>query len=260
MKIDTTHTIANGWDIDRSKGDSGHPGISMVKDESNGQAKDSLQDYNYKAISDSAVEVVGSIEGHSNFLGGTNANFRRLYKAFKRRQKPKDPADLPKVTTKFLITSRGLCVCLGNLTAEMMPITKGLGESMVDTRTINIPPQLLTSETSPLPPSPAFNEILRDVQFAMSTSWRLPTRQAYGEVGFLESDYFKDQIREALSEKDLKAPLSELGVLPDGMIELLGKSCTVDEALAMDLSTFAEKTKLSVPEAIKERNKLLGRK
>ena len=56
--IDAKHTIQNGWDIDRTRGDAGHPGIKMVKDESNEQAKKSLKSYNYKAISDSTAEVV----------------------------------------------------------------------------------------------------------------------------------------------------------------------------------------------------------
>jgi hypothetical protein len=256
--IDTTHAVQNGWDIDRTKGDAGHPGITMVKDESHEQANSSLKNYNYKAISDSTVEVVGTIEGHSNFFDGTNAHFKRLYRVFKRRQKPMDPNELPEVTTDFLITSRSLCTCLGHHVVQIQT-PPGLGESIVDVRKIPIPPELWsTNETGPVP-QPAFNKILRSIQFAFNTSWRLPSRHPYGEIGFLESDYFVNQIKQTMHEEDLRAPLAALDGLDAATVDRLGESFTVEEALSMDLGSFREKSGLRTDDAVAFRNKLLRR-
>lgn len=256
--IDTTHAVQNGWDIDRTKGDAGRPGISMMKDESNGQAKGSLKNYNYKAISDSTVEVVGTIEGHSYWVTGDDAHFKRLYRVFKRRQKPKDPNELPEVTTDFLITSRSLCACVGQHVVQIKN-PPGLGESVVDVRKIAIPPELWSSAETGLVPQPAFNEVLRSIQFAFGTSWRLPSRHPYGEIGFLESDYLVDRIREAMPKEDLSAPLTALDGLDSSAVDKLGKDLTVDEALSMDLPAFRAKSGLNTQDAIAFRNTLLRR-
>ncbi len=256
--IDTTHAVQNGWDIDRTKGDTGHPGISMVKDESNGQAKDSLKSYNYKAISDSTVEVVGTIEGHSYFFAGDDARFKRLYRVYKRRQKPKDPNELPQVTTDFLITSRSLCACLGHRVVQIQT-PPGLGESIVDVRKIPIPPELWSTNETGQVPQPAFNEVLRSIQFAFNTSWRLPSRHPYGELGFMESDYFVSQIKQTMQEEDLNVQVAAIEGLDKAMLSRLGDELTVEQALSIDFNTLREKSGLSTKDTITFRNKLLKR-
>ena len=175
-----------------------------------------------------------------------------------RREKIKNEEDLPKVKTPFLITSRSLCVCLGQRNVRMKPLDKAINESIVDVREIHVPMKMLKPDTTSWIPVPDFEQLLTEIKFAMNTSWRLPTRQAYGEVGFLDSDYFKNQILKLLPENDLKTPVAELGIFSSEVTELLGQRCTLGDALAMDLSTFAKKTKLKIPEAISERNKLLA--
>ena len=256
--IDTTHAVQNGWDIDRTKGDAGHPGISMIKDESNEEAKDSLKSYNYKAISDSTVEVVGTIEGNSYFFTGYDAHFRRQYRVFKQRQKPKDPSELPEVTTAFLITSRSLCACIGHHIVQIQT-PPGLGESIVDVRKITVPLELVSTDQITQMPQPAFNEILRSIQYAFNTSRRLPSRQPYGALGFLESDYFVDQIRLAMPAEELDRPLGAIDGLGAAELGRLGEDFTVDQALSMDLNSLTERSGLSTEDAVLLRNKLLQR-
>ena len=93
----------------------------------------------------------------------------------------------------------------------------------------------------------------------MSTSWRLPSREAFGELSFLDSDYFKDRIRKLLPDSDLDTPVADLGVLPAEVAKSLGEHFTLGSVLSMSLTEFAEKTNLERTEAKKARNKLLLR-
>ena len=101
-------------------------------------------------------------------------------------------------------------------------------------------------------------ELLAKIQAAMSTSWRVPRRRAFGEVGFLESDYFKDRIKNLVPDDHLHTPLTRVRGLPEAVVRSLGEECTVAEALALDLATFARKTDLSIEEAAEARHRLLG--
>ncbi len=269
VRIDTTKHLTNGWEVDRTKGDlPGHEGIREVKEmnETNGAAVDHLRDYDYRALDDSTVEVVGSIAGDVRIKGegDDDANFKKLYEVFTRRPKTLVADALPKVTTPFLITSRSLCVCLGYVDLKLKEsVSKSLGDSIVDVQKIIVPMGLLSSSTSSIEspqPIPNFEELLKEIQVAMTNSWRLPTRQVFGEVNFLDSDYFKDRIREVLPERELHIPISKLGVISEKVVNLLGEKCTIGDVLAMDIDAFAERTKLDVSEAIKERRKLLGYK
>lgn len=265
VSIETTYDIANGWEINRKKGDPGHPGIEEVKGkgEMNQEARDYLRDYNYRAISDSTVKVFGSIEGGGFWQGSGDAIFEQLYRVFIRRPKTLVADALPKVTTPFLITSRSLCVCLGYVDLKLKEaVSKSLGDSIVDIREITIPMGLASTSSGGEPPQPIpnFGELLGGIQSAMTTSWRLPTRQAFGEIGFLDSDYFKDRIREVLPEKELHTPVAKLGVLSEKVVNLLGEKCTFGDVLAMDIATFARRTKLDVSEAIEVRRKLFTQK
>ena len=42
--------------------------------------------------------------------------------------------------------------------------------------------------------APAMKASVRQVEHAMANSWRLPGRYPMGEVGFLDSDFFKDRV------------------------------------------------------------------
>jgi hypothetical protein len=131
-------------------------------------------------------------------------------------------------------------------------------ESIVDERSIKINSVVLTNETSRDSRLPAMKELLRQIQSAMTTSWRLPSRYPAGQIGFLESDYFKNRIKAALPKERLDMPLGQISGLPEQVVKSLGEKSTVGEALEMDLPGFARKTGLSIEESAKARRILLG--
>ncbi len=62
--FEVPYTVAGGWVVDRrpERGpDPGHPGLKMIEDRSNSQAKDLLHDYNYLPTGDGTVTVSGGI-------------------------------------------------------------------------------------------------------------------------------------------------------------------------------------------------------
>lgn len=244
--IDTTYTISNGWMIDRSKGDPGCPGISMIQDKSNGQAKSSLQDYSYRAKDDGSAQVEGSIQG-SGFPDYDNAEFERLYRVHTRTQVPIDQAEMPEVTTKFIITSRSLCVCLGYEINSLNSTISSIPESIVDTQDIAIPFERLEMNGSnfSLPPV-AYNEVNNQVQAALTSSWRRPSRTENCNLTFLTSDYFKQSIRDLLAPSVLRTKICDLTSLDASIIKLFENDVTVDDVLALSLESFSETVSMNL--------------
>jgi hypothetical protein len=256
----STYTVSIGWVIDRSKGDSGHPGISEIANNSWKQADKTLRQYDYKPISDTTVQVYGRFCGKSWWRGG--AQFARTYRVYTRSEQPKPSSSEPEVLTPFLITSRGLCASLKpedkGQEAGSATTTWSLGDWVVDERKMAIPSILLRKDVVSDTKLPAMKEALRKIQSIMSTSWRLPSRQPFGEVGFLDSDYFKDQIKDLLPKETLETPLGEIADLDPRVVQHFGEQCTILEVLGIDLPTFAKSTGLSIRETLKARRKLLG--
>jgi hypothetical protein len=149
----------------------------------------------------------------------------------------------------MLITSRSLTTSLksGEKCVERVPfsqVSMGLHEeSIVDERTIEIDSTLVTQDTADHTRLPAMKEMLRQIQFAMTSSWGARTRRPFGETGFLESDYFKNRIKEYLSTEVLETPLGSVAELPEAVVERVGAERTVGEALDMDLPQFANETR-----------------
>lgn len=249
--------------IDPTRGDTNHPGVSEAADNSDDQAREELSNYNYRAISDTSVKVEGTITG-SRFTD--DADFSRTYNVFVRSIKPKTTDDQSTVPIdKLLITSRGLCVSIRS--GEICPeVVTPLGlkfdpdNSVVAELTINVNPppsrRRLTTGTA----SADVQDLLRKIQTAMTTSWRLPKRRPLGTVGFLDSDYFKDEIKKVLPKHRLEKTLTKASTndLPTSVVQSLGEDFTVAEVLEMDLTTFARKTGASIADAAAARRKLLG--
>jgi hypothetical protein len=258
------YTIEAGWVIDRTKGDPGHPGVQEIANNSNGQANRSLERYDYRAISDAAVRVSGRICGQS--LQRDKARFNRTYRVFKRREQPRDTSSQPVVTTPFLITSRGLLVCInsGDICPEVVappiiledPVVQA--ESIVDERPLRLHPALLTSRAVANDRAPAIKEVLRQIQQAMLTSWRSLRRYPSGEVSFLGSDYFKNRIIDATPSGPIEFSLKDVAGLPPEIVETLGGSMLVKEVLALTLSEFSRRTGLDLRQATEARRRLLG--
>lgn len=269
VHLDTTYNILREeFVIDPTKGDGGHPGISEISDNSNSQAKSSLKSYNYRAISPTSVQIEGTIQGASLWRG--DAKFARAYRVFTKSVEPIPNTGEPAVPIeKLLITSRGLCVCF--LSGEkcpwidprviIAPPSPGseIEEMIVDEPELGIDPALLTRSVTRETRLPAVKELLTKIQNAIITSGRLPQRRAFDEgIGFLDSDYFKDQIKRVLPHDQLNSTLADVSDLPREVVESLGETCTVGEALELNLARFSQKTGLDIANAVKARRSLLG--
>jgi hypothetical protein len=187
--------------------------------------------------------------------------FHREYHIALRRSKG-TPGESKADVSKLLITHRGLCACFKSgdcpeVVAPPVPAPPVI-LSIVDEPTIRINPALLTRSATSETRMPAIKELLRGIQNAMTTSWRTPKRHAFGEVGFLESDYFKDQIKKLIPEDRLETPIARLSGLPESVARSLGERYTVADALELDLASFTRRTGLSIEEAARARQRLLG--
>jgi hypothetical protein len=264
--IKAAYDVESGWvvDIRPERGpDPGHSGMKEIANNSNGQANSSLENYNYRRIADASVEVTGRISGQS--LQRDKARFNRTYRVFTRSTQPKPNTGQPTVPIeKLLITSRGLCVCFrsGEICPEIDPGFRFPGRDdvpIVDEGQISISRAVLTRSVSRETRLPAMKELLTKIQNAMTTSGRLPQRRAFEEApGFLGSDYFKDQIKRVLPRDQLDRTLAHVSDLPREVLDSLGETCTVAEALKLDLARFAQRTGLNVADAVKARRRLLG--
>lgn len=266
--LDTTYDILRpDFIIDGTKGDEAHAGISEIADNSNGQARDSLKNYNYRAIAITSVKVEGTIQGQSAWRD--TARFDRTYRVFTRSVKPKPNTSEPNVPIeKLLITSRGLCVCFRSrercpqIDPTPISILPGfdvaVAASIVDEPEIKINSDLLRRNVTRETRLPAMKELITKIHSAMATSGRIPQRRAFGEVGFLDSDYFKDEIKKVLPRDQLDRTLANVSDLPREVLDSLGETCTVAEALELGLARFTQRTGLNVVDAVKARRRLLG--
>jgi hypothetical protein len=208
--------------------------------------------------------VSGQICGQS--LQRDKARFNRTYRVFKRREQPRDTSSEPVVTTPFLITSRGLLVCIrsGEVCPEVVAPPPILGEgevfpeSIVDERPLRWRTALLTPLAVAGDRAPAIKDVIRQIQRAMLTSWRSLQRYPSGEVGFLESDYFKNQITGSAPRDRLERSLGDVPGLSPKIAESLGRSMSVKDVLALKLSDFAQRTGLDIKQAAEARRILLG--
>lgn len=278
-------TVQAGWVIDRrlerkrnpgdpvgSGWDENHPGVAEIANNSNGQANDTLDDYDYRAISDIAVRVKGRICGAR--AQGDKARFKRVYRVFTRSEEPKSSSSAPDIPIETLIiTSRGLCACIksGEVCPELVPFhtlpdfdfpetdqVVAFRESIVDERPIKINPVLIRPNVSQASRMPPTKDLLRRIQSAMTMSWRLPSRYPAGEIGFTDSDFFKNQVLQALPNDQLNAPITSVEGLPDNVLSSLSDLGSIAEALELGLSEFSRKTGLTLEEAADVRRRLLG--
>jgi hypothetical protein len=266
LEVSKSQKVPGGFVVDYYKGDPGHPGMQ----DSDTGSVDGIVSYNYGAKDDSTVEIKGLL------LGGFNRVFDHTYTIFVRSERPQAPIILGPIP--FFTTSRGLLASLksGETCPEAVPIltptrerrgirpifdsTRGeIHEYIADETTLRIDPLLRTEDTlDNNTMMPLIKETLKEIQFAMTTSWKLPTRRPYGSAGFLDSNYFLSQIAKILPNDVLKKPLHEIGPLPESMLKSLEqKTNTFGEIINLDLRNFAEMTSLSIEDAIKARRTIM---
>lgn len=270
--IDYVYNVESGWMVDirpeRVGADPGHPGIKMIQDNSNDQAKNSLKEYTYQRIGDASVEVTGKIKGGGLF--GSDADFDRTYRVFTRSIQPKPSSGEGKVPIdKLLITSRNLCTCFksGQECPELInkpifnppvpPVIKNI-VPIVAEHQIFLSQNLLTPGATVDTRMPAVNELLTQIQKSMSTSWRMPQRRSIEEAyGFLESDYFVSKVKKYLPKEYLGTNIREAPGVDEDIIQSFSQPYTIGEILDMNLSEISQKTGLKIDNVIKLRQRLL---
>ncbi len=264
-----TRPIPSGWVVDTrisrrninvigSGWDDGHPGVTDM-DKIQGPLPEGI---NYQTT-DESLQVSGPLSALEE-----DVPFKRKFRVFLRREQPLPTHKQPHAKTEhLLITNRGLCVCYKSgkcpevFPHEPDPIyveSRPPDKSIVDEPIIKINPALLTREALSQSSTPVAKAILKQIERSMTNSWRFPRRYPLGQVGFLESEYFKNRIKKALPNTHLKKPLSQVSGLPKEVIKALGDKTVVSKALEMDLTTFAKKSGLSIADAGKARRILLG--
>ncbi|MFG3604430.1 hypothetical protein [Micromonospora chersina] len=268
---DSVYNLSTGWVVDRSKGDPGHPGVSEISVNDNQQSKTSLRAYDYRTISDNAVQVFGTINGAG--WGGPGAIFERTYRVFRRSENPKPGGD-PVVKSPFFITTRTLggCMLSGDKSvtpvrpATQAPLTAGRAalvtptaqattESVVHERQIRMPSAAF-EDNGPESGSLAVKELLRQIQFSLSTSWRGADRRAPGITSFLDTDYFQQKVADLLPEQRRRQRLTDVSGIPEPVVARLGEETTVAEAMRLPLAEFARRAGLDLAEAAEARSGL----
>lgn len=246
----------SGWDVDPDR-----PGIAEIANDSNGQANDSLDSYEYRATSDISAGVFGRICGER--WQGDKARFRRTYRVFTRSPQPKPSSAGDAVETPFLITSRSLCARFRS--ADPCPVVMPVRirppfdrpETFVDEGVIKLSAVVLTRSATAEGRSPAVKDLLRKIHNKMATSWRLRTRYPAGEIGFLASDFFANRLRENLPGSELTKPLREVEGISASVVSALGEQGTVAEAVGLSLADLAKRTGMTLPDAAQLRQQLL---
>jgi hypothetical protein len=261
-----TFNIAGDKVIDRrpnrkdgQTGDPGHPGVREIANASNTQANDSLADYNYRALSDTSVGVFGRICGRRSLFDPEDAEFNRTYRVLTRSPNPKPGGEPHVPPTNLIITARDLCVCIRSAEPcpEIFPVTprpRPWPDWVVDELVLDVRAKIALGASR----TPAVKELMSKIQSAMLTTWRLPRRYPTGEIGLLETDFFKHQLRGSLTPDQLRTRSADLPALPEAVRRALGYDMTLSELLDLDLGTFAQRTGLEVAEAAKVRLELLA--
>lgn len=261
--FEATHDVELGRVVDtrpERNPDAGHPGMKQIADDSTRDG--SLANYNYRRVGDGRVLVSGRITGGGIIAG--MARFDRTYRVFTRSIAPIGTTGSPHVPVdRLLITSRNLRVCFLSGAGGKCPVVDPVfippdeNSPLIAEVPISIPGRALP--VGGASPMPAAKALLAQVGNAMSTSWRLPQRRPADEApGFLESDYFKDQIRKYLPRDQLGRKAADAAGLGTSEASGLSESATVEDMLELDLTQFADRMGLSLAEAIKARRAMLG--
>jgi hypothetical protein len=263
---------AEGWYFDPTQGVAGRGGIEEVMkfSDDNADGPDTggglygdlprMEQYFFSAHTPDKVSISGLIRSGVSF----DVVFHRKYRVHLRRQK--QSTSEPRVDiSALLITSRKLCACfkpvrncLQLLNSSSLAPGSGNFESIVAEMHLKLPGGLLTREAGSHGRLPLVKELLRTIQTALSTNWRLPCRMPFGEVGFLDSDYFKDSMLGRISKAALARPLREIPGLAQQVVDVFGENGSVQDVLKLDLPELIAKTGISPRQAIVTRRAVLG--
>jgi len=260
-----------GEDID-SGWQEGHPGVALISGHS-----ENVTDLNYSVVAGKLVVSAKLCSGRGSSSLGTGATGDQaifqgaIFRVFMRSEEPKTShAESHADIGSLFITSRKLCTCFkSGKCIEIIPPPRtpppereedpDIIEFIVDEPKIRINKALMTKSAIRQNRAPLAKEFLSKVQSALTRSHNSISRHSSDDkVGFLESDYFKNQIKDILPKEYLETPISKIKGLPERVIKTLGASLTVEQALFIDLARFCRKTGLGVEEASNARRLLLG--
>lgn len=255
-----------GWD-------NGHPGVSFLGSNA-GLGNPTL---NY-GVTDGSLTVSGELCGGQAIeavidalsIDGPTSKFEGIFRVFLRSELPNTSHQEPKADIgRLLITNRSLCTCFkSGKCIEVVPVPPSKTpperdpisiESIVDEPMIRMNKSLMTKNASRQNKMPLAKEFISKVQAALANSSNSASRRSYkDDVGLLDSDYFKDQIKNILPKTYLERPLCEVKGISSKVIEALGERSTINSILSMNLTKFAKKAGLTASEASKIRRDLLG--
>lgn len=247
---------ADGWEFDRTKGDEGHPAIKQElyggdNCETRG-GKNRLRDYDYQVEDPGTAVITGKLTSHVR-----TRRFHRRFTVYRRRRIDLLGEEPTTEVGRLLVTRRSLCACYppGHPPFErpQLPESWIAKESM-----IRLAPENLRQQALGQSGMPALRDLLSRIHRGMISASRPLGRRPPGEVGFLDTDWFKEQIRKLLPERHLEQALSRVEGLPEEVVRALGAKCAVHEALKLDLESFVRKTGLRTADAIQARRRLLG--
>jgi hypothetical protein len=141
-----------------------------------------------------------------------------------------------------------------SLTAENN-IDNNKWDSIVDETTLHVGSEFSISnatdnETIIQSQQLALKEVLKNIEYTVTTSWKLPRRRPIGTVGFLDSDYFKSQIQNYLP---LGFPINNIPNLSQQVKNSFPPEYTIGQVLTLDLHVFRRRTGLSITDAKRER-------
>jgi hypothetical protein len=99
---------------------------------------------------------------------------------------------------------------------------------------------------------------MHQIQRHMLNSWRRPQRRPHGAVGFVDSDYIREQLASRLPKSHLSRPITDVPGLPKEFIRKLDAKATIGDVLKLELHRLRARGKIGLEDAIRVRRKLLG--
>ena len=266
------YTISDGWIIDRRpivgvspredklEFDGGHPGIIDNYTKDSGTPIPS--NYNYQAVSDTTVQIYGILPF------GLKEPFNHTYKVLTRSTDPRPSNAQPSTPTYWAtILEFSLCAsfnsgnCLTPVEVPQTLATPPNGKlSIVDEPVIHMHLSALRKDVLGKSRYPAMMELIKNIGHALKTSPKSSSRIPYGAVGPLDSDHYKKDVMKIMPAELLRSTLGRVLDPSDPLLSVLGRNMTVEEALAMDLPTFARRIGENIKNAANARARLLSLK
>jgi hypothetical protein len=105
--------------------------------------------------------------------------------------------------------------------------------------------------------TPAAREMMQQVKHHLLNSWRSPRRRPHGSVGFLESDYVCQKVRQQLAKEYRFSRIANLEGISPQLVGRFGTHSTVDDVLKLDLHLLCQRARLDLAQAIALRRVLL---